>query len=55
MFISFFRPGESSTFLIEDKTVTDTKIVQLDTYLFCIVDTLQNVGNNNSNKDIFPI
>ena len=37
--------------LIEDKTVTDTKIVQLDTYLFCIVDTLQNVGNNNNNNN----
>ena len=27
--------------LIEDKSVTDTKISQLEDYLFCIVDTLQ--------------
>ena len=37
--------------LIEDRTVTDTKITQLEKYLFCIVDTLQSV-ECSSNDDM---
>jgi len=38
--------------LIEDRTVTDTKITQLEKYLFCIVDTLQSVKcRSNDDKE----
>ena len=34
--------------LIEDKSVTDTKISQLEDYLFCIVDTLQDADSSSA-------
>ena len=37
--------------LIEDKSVTDTKISQLEDYLFCIVDTLQDAEGSAKTAD----